>query len=112
MGEQYVRKHIDAKHYDKLCESNMKKLLEKQMFDNYCKDESRFINQPSSIGTIMVPPQRGRRYDRERETRYEERRKAKQESYVDWDDPSQQQRPAKPVPKPEADRPMISYDDL
>ena len=71
-----MKKHLDNKHHNKPYEPELKKYFEEQMFKNYCTDENRFTNQPSTITTITVPHYQKRSgpggYDK-----FEEKRKQK-----------------------------------
>eukprot|EP01022_Parablepharisma_sp_SALTPOND_P019496 TRINITY_DN3329_c0_g1_i1.p3 TRINITY_DN3329_c0_g1~~TRINITY_DN3329_c0_g1_i1.p3 ORF type:complete len:155 (-),score=12.65 TRINITY_DN3329_c0_g1_i1:78-542(-) len=114
MGENYVRKHLDNKHYDKLYESRLKKYFEEQMFKNYCADENRFTNQPSAISTITVPQGHyGKKFEDKRKSKvlFQSLNNMRQlENYMDLDDPQQQ---GKTGGRGEpGGRPIISYDDL
>ena len=107
-GDAYVKKHISSKHYDKMCKGNIEKYFEEQMFNNYCKDENRFTNQPNNITTFAVGQGNYEgHHKRAIQEKYEQKRKQKKETYVDYDDPQ-----TTTQAKPESSRQMISYDDL
>lgn len=51
-----MKKHLDTKHTKELAsDPKLRKYFEDQMFQNYCADENRFTNQPSTISTITLP---------------------------------------------------------
>lgn len=105
-SDAYVKKHICSKHYDKMCEGKIEQYFENQMFNNYCKDENRFTNQPiNNLGGGQGNYEG--HHKRVSQEKYEQKRKQKMETYVDFDDPQ-----IVTSAKQDTSRAMISYDDL
>jgi hypothetical protein len=88
-------------------EKHIKEYFEEQMFKNYCSDENRFTNQPSSISTFVPSQSSNESYHKQRMEKLEQKRKAKKESYIDYDEPTANKQEAA-----ETNRQIIIYDDL
>jgi hypothetical protein len=69
--KSFVKKHLDTKHSKELAnDPKLKKYFDDQMFHNYCMDENRFTNQPSTISTITLSQSHaGRKGDSKRDTK-------------------------------------------
>jgi hypothetical protein len=74
-----VGKHINSKHYDKLCaEPRVKEYFEQEMHKNYCADENRFTNQPNDNSALFSASNpRYHKHLSSRNEAFEQKRKAK-----------------------------------